>query len=186
MKKFLLLLIAITLPIKFAFGEGITGLWRTTADPQGNIPIANLFEKDNKFYAVFFSFSSDNKIFKSLKEFKNAENPKDTENPDESLRDRYQRDILVVSSLEKKGNKLKNGKIYNPKSGKYYYFKGKILEDENKIVWKASIDKGGVFGKKFIWEREKPAKIYKLFEHSQKDLESLVDKMIKNQETKKI
>ena len=186
MKKFLLLLIAIVLPIKFAFGEDITGLWKTPADPQGNIPVAKLFEKDNKFYAVFFSFSSDNKIFENLEELKKMEKPKDTENPDESLRDRYQRDILVVSSLEREGDKLKNGKIYNPKSGKYYYFKGKILKDEGKIVWKASIDKGGVFGKKFLWEREKPAKIYELFEHSPEELEKLVDKMIKNQEAKKI
>ena len=186
-KKFLLLLIIIVFPIKFAFGEdNITGIWIVPPDPRGDFPIAKLFEKDDKFYAVFFSFSSDNKMFKDLEALKKMERPRDIQNPDESLRDRYLQDIVAVTAVEREGNKLKNGRIYNAETGKSYYLKGKILDGGNKIVWRASIDKAGAFGKTFKWDREKPAKIYELVEHSPEELENLVDEMIKNQETKKI
>ena len=180
-KKILLLLIIMVFSIKLAFGEGnITGIWIVPPDPRGDLPIAKIFEKDNKFYAVFFSFSSDNKMFEDLEKLKRMERPRDVKNPNKSLRNRYLQDIVAVTAVEKKGNKLKNGKIYNAETGKSYYLKGKLSNCGNKIIWRISIDKAGAFGKNFLWKREKPAKIYELLEHTPEELEELVNETIEN------
>lgn len=65
-----------------------------------------------------------------LKEPNNeAGNPKtDTKNPEEKLRTRPLLNMVILSGMDVDGKtKYKNGKIYDPKSGKTYSAKGELL-----------------------------------------------------------
>lgn len=118
------------------------GLWYMPEDTKGRIPVADIFQKNGKFYAYAFSF-----------EDLSAGGDKDVNNPNTALRNRRISDVVFVYDLKMKENKLEGGEIYNPDDGKYFHLKGELSKDKNTITWKASIDGAGLFGKTIVWKR---------------------------------
>lgn len=120
----------------------IIGLWYIPEDSKGRTPVADVFQKNGKFYAYAFAY-------KDLSQ----STEKDVNNPNVALRNREMREVIFVYDLTMKGDKLVSGEIYNPDEGKFFHLKGKLSKDKNTITWKASIDGAGLFGKTIVWKR---------------------------------
>ncbi|MDK2818026.1 MAG: DUF2147 domain-containing protein [Spirochaetota bacterium] len=165
MKNIKLLLVILVLSTStFALeATDLTGMWYLPKDDAGLIAVANLFQKDNKFYGIGFKYSD------------GTVNPnKDINNPDPTLRDRLIRNSMIVNGIEIKNNKLANGEIYNPEAGKYYYLNGTLSNDKKTITWKATIDKAGLFGKTLIWTKVEDPTPFTNSLHSPSELNSLI------------
>ncbi len=160
----LLILLVISTSSTFALeAKDLTGMWYLPKNNDGLIAVANLFQKDNKFYGIGFSYS-DGEV-----------NPnKDINNPDPALRDRLIRNSMIVNGIEIQNNKLANGEIYNPEAGKYYYLNGTLSDDKKTITWKATIDKAGLFGKTLIWTKVEDPTRFTNSLHSPSELNSLI------------
>lgn len=72
----------------------------------------------------------------------------DVNNPNKNLRkfSRKIRGLKIIEDLYKDEDKLKGGKIYNPKTGKSYYLSIRKRKDKDIIIFRISIDKFGIFG----------------------------------------
>ncbi len=78
---------------------------------------------------------------------------RDILNPDQNLHSRYVLGLDMLHSLEKKGDKYVNGKIYDPGNGKTYFCSMTVHGDVLKV--KGSLDKKGLFGRTMDWFRVK-------------------------------
>lgn len=131
MKKIFLSLIAST----FAFAQGICGYYILEKDDKGSQTIAEVFEKDGKYYAYGFANS-------------NGETSYDVNNPDEKLKNRPLRGVVFMWGLVQDGDEYDDGKIYNNANGKTYSASAKLDGDTLKVkatVWG--------FGKTLTWKR---------------------------------
>ncbi|MCE3037410.1 DUF2147 domain-containing protein [Helicobacter sp. faydin-H20] len=123
------------------FAKDISGYYLLPKNEKGIESIVRIFKHDQKYYA--YGFAS--------KDGKSA--GLDVKNPDATLRNREVRGILFVWDLENQenSNKFFNGRIYNYADGKTYYLKGESIDDV--LVFKASVDSKGLFGKTLKWKK---------------------------------
>lgn len=90
--------------------DKITGIWwndeKTTK--------INVEKKNGKYAGTI--------VYVIPEKYENGEPPKDTNNPEEQLRDRSLIGLQILSGFEydEKKKEWKNGKIYDPKSGNTY------------------------------------------------------------------
>lgn len=119
----------------FAMAEGICGYYLLEKDDEGKEAIAEIFEKDGKYYA-YGIINSDGTY------------SQDVNNRDDKLKGRSLRGVVFMWGLEKDGDEWDNGKIYNTSNGKTYSASAKLEGDTLKVkatVW-------GI-GKTLTWKK---------------------------------
>lgn len=104
----------------------VLALYVSVASAQGGKQIAGIWwneEKTSKIEVVEEGGKYIGKIIYLIPErYENGQAPKDTKNPDETLRDRSLVGIQILKGLEfsAKDQEWQDGQIYDPKSGKTY------------------------------------------------------------------
>ena len=123
-----------------AFGqvEQIVGDWKTVDDKTGdNFAIVHIFKATNGLYY--------GKIAKMLVGDGNLVCDKcegaDHNKPLEGL--------IIVRDMKAIDGELREGRVLDPESGKFYY--GKIYLKEGHLVLRGSLDKRGFFGRNQTW-----------------------------------
>lgn len=127
-----------------AFGGEIEGLYLLEKDDTGNQSVAEVFEKDGKYYAYGFANTNGSASY-------------DVNNPDAKLKGRPLKGVVFMWGLSKDGNGYSGGRIYNTGNGKTYDASAKV--DGDKLLIKASV---WGFGKTLTWTRlnEEDSKAY--------------------------
>lgn len=119
----------------FAFAQEICGYYILEKNDKGSQTIAEVFEKDGKYYAYGFANTDGKASY-------------DVNNPDEKLKNRPLRGVVFLWGLIKDGNEYDDGKIYNNANGKTYSASAKLEGDTLKVkatVWG--------FGKTLTWRK---------------------------------
>ena len=123
-----------------AFGqvEQIVGDWKTVDDKTGdNFAIVHIFKATNGLYY--------GKIAKMLVGGENLVCDKcegaDHNKPLEGL--------IIVRDMKAIDGELREGRVLDPESGKFYY--GKIYLKEGHLVLRGSLDKRGFLGRNQTW-----------------------------------
>lgn len=171
MKKNLVILLIVLLSSIALFAvekDDIVGLWfmQEHEDDRG---VAEVFEHNGKYYAVAIGYES----------YVDASTdviviPKDVHNPNPSLRNRPQNEVVFINEISFNGKRWKNGEIYDFASGKYAYVSGKLKNGD--LVWRLSLDKMGVFGANTTWEKVEDVVTYDPFRKTAEELEAMIPK----------
>ena len=143
----------------------ILGFWFISQSPSQRVGIAEIAEKDGKFYANAFAYRD-----------KRSTKPRDIKNPDPSLRNRTLSEVILIYGLVFDGESWVEGKIYNPENGKSYHLSGKLSKDRQSLMWRASIDKTGVLGKNIVWKKINDPSEYTSFQCPRPVLEANIPK----------
>lgn len=141
MKKYNVLLAFILLSLT-AFGqvEQIVGRWKTVDDKTGdNFAYVEIYQASNGLYY--------GKIAKMLVGPANLVcdqcEGEDHNKPLEGL--------VIVRDMKAIDGELREGRVLDPESGKFYY--GKIYLNEGRLILRGSLDKRGWFGRNQTWLR---------------------------------
>ncbi|MGL5253629.1 MAG: DUF2147 domain-containing protein [Brevinema sp.] len=118
----------------------IVGLWYMPKDKKGRVPVAEIFEKNGKYYAYAFAYQD-----------KSVGTDVDSKNPDAALKSRSLTEVVFIYDLSFDSGSWKKGEIYNPANGKFFHLAGKITP-KGAIEWRASIDTAGLFGQTITWQ----------------------------------
>ena len=139
MRKIIVFFLILLLGIP-AFGqvEQIVGDWKTVDDKTGdNFAIVHIFKATNGLYY--------GKIAKMLVGGENLVCDKcegaDHNKPLEGL--------IIVRDMKAIDGELREGRVLDPESGKFYY--GKIYLKEGHLVLRGSLDKRGFLGRNQTW-----------------------------------
>ena len=119
----------------FAMAEGICGYYLLEKNDEGKEAVAEVFEKDGKYYA-YGIINSDGTY------------SQDVNNPDDKLKGRSLKGVVFMWGLEKDGDEWDDGKIYNTSNGKTYSASAKLEGDILKV--KATF--WGI-GKTLVWKK---------------------------------
>lgn len=125
-----------------AFGqvEQIVGDWKTVDDKTGNnFAVVHIFKATNGLYY--------GKIIKMLVGPENQVCDK-CEGAD---KDKPLEGLLIVRDMKAIDGELREGRVLDPESGKFYY--GKIYLKEGRLVLRGSLDKRGFLGRNQTWLR---------------------------------
>ncbi|MCD4742429.1 MAG: DUF2147 domain-containing protein [Desulfobacteraceae bacterium] len=127
-KKLFIILLCALFPLFFlsnasAKDSSITGLWKTIDDETGKKKsIVEIYEQDGKYFG---------KIVKLFIEPGKNPDPVCDKCPDgDPRKDQPTKGMVILTDLEKSGDKYKNGKILDPKKGKIYTCKLWIEDDK--------------------------------------------------------
>lgn len=118
--------------------DQIVGDWATVDDKTGNqYAIVHIYKASNNLYY--------GKIAKMLV------GPEDLtcvecEGEDKN---RPMEGLVIIRGMKEVNGELKEGKVLDPESGKFYY--GKIYLDKGKLVLRGSLDKRGILGRNQTW-----------------------------------
>ena len=141
MKKYLVLLTALVLSMSaFCQVEQIVGRWKTVDDKTGdNFAYVEIYQGSNGLYY--------GKIIKMLVGPENLVcelcEGEDHNKPLEGL--------VIVRDMKAIDGELREGRVLDPESGKFYY--GKIYINEGRLILRGSLDKRGWFGRNQTWLR---------------------------------
>ncbi|MGL5722272.1 MAG: DUF2147 domain-containing protein [Brevinema sp.] len=136
---FVLFLAMITGVNHAAEANDIVGLWYMPKDKKGRVSVAEVFEKNGKYYAYAFAYQD-----------KSVGTDTDVKNPDAALQSRPMSEVVFIYELTYDNGSWKDGEIYNPDNGKYFHLAGKITS-KGVLEWRASIDAAGLFGSTIVW-----------------------------------
>lgn len=139
MKKiFSVLLLAMVAVGAWGQVEQIVGDWATVDDKTGNqYAIVRIYQAGNGLY-----YGKIAKMLVGPKDLTCVEcKGEDKNRPLEGL--------VIIRGMKNVNGELKEGKVLDPESGKFYY--GKIYLDKGKLVLRGSLDKHGVLGRNQIW-----------------------------------
>ncbi len=141
MKQFLILAAFLCLPLSiFSQVDQIVGQWKTVDDKTGdNFSIVEIYCGTNGLYY--------GKIAKMLVGPQGLVCDKcvddDHNKPLEGL--------VIIRDMKAIDGELREGRVLDPESGKFYY--GKIYIKEGRLVLRGSLDKKGFFGRNQTWVR---------------------------------
>ncbi len=140
MKKTGIILIVLLSCMSFkAYAQEITGVW-FNEEKDAKIKI---YQNSNGLY--------EGKIVWLKNPTENGQPKLDKENDDEALQDRQIMGLVILTGLEKDGNKYEDGKIYDPKSGNTYSCEITPV-DNNKLKLRGYIGIS-LFGRTDYWTR---------------------------------
>ncbi len=139
MRKIVLLFVSFMLCLT-AFGQidKIVGDWKTVDDKTGdNFAIVHIYKATNGLYY--------GKIAKMLvgpadlvcDQCEGADHNKPLEG------------LIIVRDMKAVDGELREGRVLDPESGKFYY--GKIYYKEGRLILRGSLDKRGWFGRNQTW-----------------------------------
>lgn len=144
MKKLVLLFMVIFGFQTWATENDIFGVWQNAGGNQvkiykeNNQVVGDLIKLAEPVYPKGHKLEGQDKV--------------DLENPDASKRGKKLEGLRILWGFSFDGEKYKDGKIYDPKSGKTYYSKMEVKNGVLKL--RGSLDKVGLLGRTEEWTRK--------------------------------
>jgi len=141
MRKTILSMLFMVLPIVAAMAQDVVGKWKL----DDGSAIVEVYRQGDSYNG-------------KIVWLKNPTEPDgtpavDTNNPDPSLRKRQIIGLNMLSGLKKADGEYSGGKIYDPGNGKTYNCSMKVEGDVLKV--RGSLDKRGLIGRTMDWYRQK-------------------------------
>lgn len=141
MKKTILSIILMIMPIAAAFSQDVIGRWKL----EDGTAIVEVYKSGDSFNGKIVWLEKPNGP--------DGKPSVDTNNPDKNLRSRQLMGLNMLSGLKKDGDEYTAGKIYDPGNGKTYNCSMKVEGDVLKV--RGSLDKKGLIGRTMDWFRVK-------------------------------
>ena len=141
MKKIILSIIALALPLSAAFAQDVLGKWKL----EDGTAIVEVYQNGDVY---------NGKIVWLEKPTEADGSPAvDNNNPDPALRSRQLIGLNMLHGLKAAGSEYSGGKIYDPGNGKTYNCSMKVEGDVLHV--RGSLDKRGLIGRTMDWFRVK-------------------------------
>ena len=141
MKKTILSIILMIMPIAAAFSQDVIGRWKL----EDGTAIVEVYKSGDSFNGKI--------VWLEKPEGPDGKPALDNNNPDKNLRSRELMGLNMLSGLKKDGDEYTAGKIYDPGNGKTYNCSMKVEGDVLKV--RGSLDKKGLIGRTMDWFRVK-------------------------------
>lgn len=141
MKKIILSIAALIMPLAGAFAQDVIGKWKL----EDGTAIVEVYQSGDKYNGKI--------VWLQNPDDKNGNPVKDANNPDPELRNREILGLNMLDGLKKDGNKYAGGKIYDPNNGKTYNCSMQVSGDVLKV--RGSLDARGLIGRTMDWFRVK-------------------------------
>lgn len=140
MKKIIISLFALVLPLSAALAQDVIGKWKL----DDGTAIVEVYKSGDAYNGkiIWLEEPTDSK----------GDPIKDGNNPDPKLRSRQLIGLNMLSDLKKNGNEYTGGKIYDPANGKTYNCSMKV--EGNVLKVRGSLDKRGLIGRTMDWFRQ--------------------------------
>ena len=139
MKKFILTLAMLVMPLAAAFAQDVIGKWKL----EDGTAIVEVYKQGDVYNGKIVWLQNPNEPDGSPAGDKN--------NPDTALRSRKLIGLNMLSNLKKNVGEYNGGSIYDPGNGKTYNCSMKVEGDVLHV--RGSLDKKGLLGRTMDWFR---------------------------------
>lgn len=139
MKKFILTLAMLVMPLAAAFAQDVIGKWKL----EDGTAIVEVYKQGDVYNGKIVWLQNATETDGSPAVDKN--------NPDKALRSRQLIGLNMLSGLKKNGGEYNGGSIYDPGNGKTYNCSMKV--DGDVLHVRGSLDKKGLLGRTMDWFR---------------------------------
>ncbi|MBR5836842.1 MAG: DUF2147 domain-containing protein [Bacteroidales bacterium] len=139
MKKFILTLAMLVMPLAAAFAQDVIGKWKL----EDGTAIVEVYKQGDVYNGKIVWLQNPNEPDGSPAVDKN--------NPDKALRSRKLIGLNMLSNLKKNVGEYNGGSIYDPGNGKTYNCSMKVEGDVLHV--RGSLDKKGLLGRTMDWFR---------------------------------
>ena len=139
MKKFILTLAMLVMPLAAAFAQDVIGKWKL----EDGTAIVEVYKQGDVYNGKIVWLQNATETDGSPAVDKN--------NPDKALRSRQLSGLNMLSGLKKNGGEYNGGSIYDPGNGKTYNCSMKV--DGDVLHVRGSLDKKGLLGRTMDWFR---------------------------------
>ena len=141
MKKLILTLAMLVMPLAAALAQDVTGKWKL----EDGTAIVEVYRQGEVYNGKIVWLQNPSEA--------DGSPAVDSENPDKSLRSRKLIGLNMLSNLKKNGGEYTGGSIYDPGNGKTYNCSMKV--DGDVLHVRGSLDKKGLLGRTMDWFRVK-------------------------------
>lgn len=141
MKKLILTLAMLAMPLAAAFAQDVIGKWKL----EDGTAIVEVYQQGDVYNGKIVWLQNPTEA--------DGSPAVDSENPDKSLRSRKLIGLNMLSNLKKNGGEYTGGSIYDPGNGKTYNCSMKV--DGDVLHVRGSLDKKGLLGRTMDWFRVK-------------------------------
>ena len=141
MKKLILTLAMLAMPLAAALAQDVTGKWKL----EDGTAIVEVYRQGDVYNGKIVWLQNPTEA--------DGSPAVDRENPDKSLRSRKLIGLNMLSNLKKNGGEYTGGSIYDPGNGKTYNCSMKV--DGDVLHVRGSLDKKGLLGRTMDWFRVK-------------------------------
>ncbi len=141
MKKLILTLVMLAMPLAAAFAQEVTGKWKL----DDGSAIVEVYKAGDAYNGRI--------VWLAEPDGPDGKPAVDQNNPDKALRSRQLIGLNMLSGLKKDGGEYKGGSIYDPGNGKTYNCSMKVEGDVLHV--RGSLDKRGLLGRTMDWFRVK-------------------------------
>ena len=141
MKKLILTLAMLVMPLAAAFAQDVIGKWKL----EDGTAIVEVYKQGDVYNGKIVWLQNPTEA--------DGSPAVDSENPDKSLRSRKLIGLNMLSNLKKNGGEYTGGSIYDPGNGKTYNCSMKV--DGDVLHVRGSLDKKGLLGRTMDWFRVK-------------------------------
>ena len=141
MKKLILTLAMLAMPLAAAFAQDVIGKWKL----EDGTAIVEVYKQGDVYNGKIVWLQNPTEA--------DGSPAVDGENPDKSLRSRKLIGLNMLSNLKKNGGEYTGGSIYDPGNGKTYNCSMKV--DGDVLHVRGSLDKKGLLGRTMDWFRVK-------------------------------
>ena len=139
MKKFILTLAMLAIPLAAAFAQDVIGKWKL----EDGTAIVEVYKQGDVYNGKIVWLEEPTKA--------DGSPVVDANNPDKALRSRKLIGLNMLSNLKKNGGEYTGGSIYDPGNGKTYNCSMKV--EGNVLHVRGSLDKKGLLGRTMDWFR---------------------------------
>ena len=141
MKKLILTLAMLAMPLAAAFAQDVIGKWKL----EDGTAIVEVYQQGDVYNGKIVWLQNPTEA--------DGSPAVDSENPDKALRSRKLIGLNMLSNLKKNGGEYTGGSIYDPGNGKTYNCSMKVEGDVLHV--RGSLDKKGLLGRTMDWFRVK-------------------------------
>lgn len=141
MKKIIMTMIFLALPLAAAFAQDVIGKWKL----EDGSAIVEVYKNGDAYNGKI--------VWLAEPDGPDGTPAKDSNNPDKALRSRQLIGLNMLDGLKADGKEYSGGKIYDPGNGKTYNCSMKVEGDTLKV--RGSLDKRGLLGRTMDWFRVK-------------------------------
>ena len=141
MKKIVISMIIMLVPLAAAFAQDVVGKWKL----EDGTAIVEVYQQGDVFNGKIVWLQDPTEA--------DGSPAIDNLNPDPKLRTRHILGLNMLNNLKKSGNEYTGGSIYDPGNGKTYNCSMKVEGDILKV--RGSLDKRGLLGRTMDWFRVK-------------------------------
>ena len=141
MKKLILTLAMLAMPLAAAFAQDVIGKWKL----EDGTAIVEVYQQGDVYNGKIVWLQNPTEA--------DGSPAVDSENPDKALRSRKLIGLNMLSNLKKNGGEYTGGSIYDPGNGKTYNCSMKV--DGDVLHVRGSLDKKGLIGRTMDWFRVK-------------------------------